>query len=475
MRNVLVVALAAVVMFAVGSTALAEPTGYKSDGNPYWTYMDRFDEAAKNQGGYAPFEDSGDTKYLSNPHGDFDTAGNKCKVCHAVHRTEGAYFLLRANTQDDACDYCHIGGSAHSEKTVYNLNDAGRSTINGHTIGASATIPDSSVFQWTEDLALTTTNADGLEITESVKVRRYDTIQNKMFRISRHHGHRNPGDGASGYLRIGPLALSCMNCHQPHNATDLIWKPTELETGVRGNGYKLLRSMPSGSIWGIGSNGGATVDYDEGMRTWKAYVVYEEGSADNAYVDSGNVIRVPETDMSASNTGRGYTIYTEFEGAAVESGPERDPQTVNQYALSPWCADCHNLNIGYWKRPLNNELGFKSHTDRTHPVPFTGASNGPGQCYSCHRNDLPSEPTGSPCETCHFGTGTYRATNDDVDGAGTASDFPHSGQSDSIKLLGNYVGYMDADGNRQTRVEPVTHNALDGVCLRCHTGIGTNH
>ncbi len=85
-----------------------------------------------------------------NPHGGYDTTTNKCKVCHAVHRAEGAYYLLRADSQDDACSYCHIGGSAHSTKVVYDLNPAGIDTTNGHTIGARAqcrTPPSASTRQ----------------------------------------------------------------------------------------------------------------------------------------------------------------------------------------------------------------------------------------------------------------------------------------------------------------------------------------
>ncbi|MBE0447006.1 MAG: hypothetical protein IBX64_02700 [Actinobacteria bacterium] len=478
MRKALISALAVVFALAMVDVALAaEPTGYKSDGNPYWTYKDRFDPATKggkNEGGYAPFEDEDDTRYLSTPHGGFDTASNKCKICHATHRSEGAYFMLRADSQDDACSYCHIGGSAHSNKTVYDLNNNGKQTTNGHTIGASATIPDSSVYQWIESVTLSTTDSDGNIISETIKVRRYSAVRNKMFRITRHHGHNAAGSGRSGYLRIGPLALSCINCHQPHNAKNLIWKPLELENGTQlASGYKLLRLMPSGSVWGSAYNGVAIVNYDEGMREWKPYTGYRGNSVEQAYVNAANVIKVPETNLSAANTGRGHTIYTEFEGIRGGNNPDRDPQTVNQYALSPWCADCHNLNIGYWN-DTGAEFGYRSYAHRTHPVPYIGANNGPGQCYSCHRNDLPAEPRGSPCETCHFGPGTYRMTNDNIDGAGTASDFPHSGRSDSVKLLGNFVGYMDADGNRQIKTESITLDSLDGVCLRCHTGVGTN-
>jgi len=506
MKKALVIMLAAVFLFAMASVALAAgETGLKTDGKPFWTYKDVQDSTAKNEGGYAPFSDAdpadpyatGST-YGTSPHGGFTTTGNKCKVCHAVHRAEGAYFLLRADTQDDACDYCHIGGSAHSAKVVYELSTSGKSTANGHTIGASATVPDSSVSQWTEPVTLSTTDADGNTVSEDIDVRRYSNTRNKMFRFTKHHGQSLAGTGRNGYMRIGPLALRCMNCHQPHNATNMVWRPTDFYTqnsdgtgDKLASGYKLLRSMPSGSIWGTGLNGTAEVNYDEGMKTHKAYTEYENNSSDKAYVNVANAIKVPTETMSSTNTGRGFTIYTAFEGVtdpAHQHGTDRDPQTVNQFALSPWCADCHNLNIGYWKHPANDELGFKSHADRTHPAPYTGAYNGPAQCYSCHRNDLPHTPDASmlhytdtasraACESCHFGTGTYAKTIA-VAAAGSDSgyDFPHSGQDNAVKLLGAYVGYWDTNTNsRVIAEEDVNLQALDGVCMRCHTGIGTNH
>ena len=495
MRKAILIAFAMLFVFAMAGTALAvDPVTFDTDtGSSMWTYQDRVDTAAKTEGSYKAFDDQ-TTKMYSNPHGGYDTTTNKCKVCHAVHRAEGAYFMLRADTQDDACDYCHIGGSAHSTNVVYDLNAAGKATPNGHTIGASATIPDSSVKQWTEPLTLSTTDADGNTISETVDVRRYSEDRNKMFRFARHHGQSAAGTGRSGYMRIGPLALRCMNCHQPHNATNMVWRPTALETGTQlASGYKLLRLMPSASIQGTATISGSLIDYDAGMQSYKAYTEFGDAALGEVYVNTGNAVKVPETTMTASNTGPGKTIYTTFEGVtnpAHQHGPDRDPQTVNQYALSPWCADCHNLNIGYWKHLATEELGFKSHSDRTHPAPYTGAYNGPAQCYSCHRNDLPIQPATSyydgsasrtACERCHFGTGSYKAVSDNIDGAGTKSDFPHSGQGNTIKLLGQWQTqadpaktsniWMDTTGTAAN----VTKDNLDSVCLRCHVGIGTNH
>jgi len=472
-KALLVAVMAVILLFATVNLAAGEV----SEDASHWSANDSGAGTPDNAG---------------NPHGSFSTTGNNCGICHGEHLAEGAYFMIRSDSRDDACSYCHVGGSAYSKLAVYSLSDSGIAAPNGHTIGASPVIPDSSVYQWTEDVSLTITDADGNEITETIRVRRYDSKRNKIFRFARRHGHDAPGDGPNGYLRVGPMPLGCTSCHQPHNAKDLIWRPVALEDGSRlENGYKMLRASPSGSIYGAANINGPegdtwTESYDEGMPAWEPYIEFEPESG-KVYVNASNIIRVPETTMTADNTGYGHTIYTAFEGVAESrrQGPHSDPQTVNQYALSPWCADCHNLNIGYFKQSARAELGYKSHSDRTHPVPYKGAHNGPGQCYSCHRNDMPIEPgvsyysdEGTVCESCHFGTGSYKLVSDDLNGdgiTGDSSDFPHSGTSDSIKLLGNYVGYMDADGNRQIRAGKVGKDNLDGVCKRCHTGIGSNH
>ncbi|MBI4733294.1 MAG: cytochrome c3 family protein [Rubrobacteridae bacterium] len=458
---VVFIAIMNLIVFAGISLAATPSVISPTDGSSLWRYQDSHDTTEKAEGAYLAYN-TANGKYETNPHGGYDSSTNKCKICHAVHRAEGAYYLLRADTQDDACNYCHIGGSAFSDTTVYTLNPAGTATPNGHTIGA--------------------------------------------------------GTGSNGYMRIGPLALRCMSCHQQHGAKNMVWRPNDITSGTQlANGYKLLRSSPSASIQGSATETVEgveyTVNYDEGMQNYTAYEQYDPASG-KFLVSSNNIVKVPEANMSAANTGPGHTIYTAFTGItdpAKQRGPDNDPQTVNQYALSPWCADCHNLDIGYWKGLTNEELGFKSHSDRTHPVPYQGAWRGPGQCYSCHRNDMPDKgtttvaynwfsfhsagsvgtsclnchdlhggmggsllPAEGNCQECHFGTISYRKYNDDIDGAGTRSDFPHSGGNDSIKLLGPSTKRMNSNGTFSYGTG-VTENNIDGVCLRCHSGVGANH
>jgi len=53
-----------------------------------------------------------------NPHGNYSDAGDKCKVCHAVHNAASGSQTLLRSTRNDACTYCHITGS-YSLKAPY--------------------------------------------------------------------------------------------------------------------------------------------------------------------------------------------------------------------------------------------------------------------------------------------------------------------------------------------------------------------
>ena len=50
------------------------------------------------------------TGYFAGPHGGYTTTTNKCADCHAVHYAAGSFMLMRANSREAACDYCHGGG-----------------------------------------------------------------------------------------------------------------------------------------------------------------------------------------------------------------------------------------------------------------------------------------------------------------------------------------------------------------------------
>ena len=482
------------VFLGCGSSALASTPGSQTGepsaafGRSDWSYQDVQDSGAVYEGGYAAFDEPTTQTYAGSPHGGYDTGTDDCSVCHAVHRAEGAYQLLRADSQDDACDYCHVGGSAHSSMVVYDLNSAGTYTSNGHGIGAGSAIPDSTTLQWAQTVTLSASGPDGEPVEETIYVRSYDAAKNEMYRLSRYVGGSGGSLGA-GYAKVGPLALGCMNCHHPHNAAEEIWRPTAAAgegagvTGAQGDGYKLLRLYPSGSTTGTPGPDGR----------------YEETQA----------VKVPETTLtagfnySANRSMAGtFTEYGKTRTLPVwvaqnigperdrEHGPDRDADSVSAAALSVWCADCHNLSIGGSQELEHVELGFRTHSEATHPVPYGGAYSGPGQCYGCHRGDLPpqmgavdpvsgrkaeSSPSGTHadgCTKCHFGTADYFALRAS-DTAYWPSDFPHSGRDDGFRLLGSYS--VDATDRTTIVTATITPWNLDAVCLRCHPGIGIEH
>ena len=524
MKKALFISLVAVFVLAFATAAFAvDPSVIDpATGASAWSYQDLQDASAKYEGGYASFDDTTTLTYTDNPHGGYNTTTNKCKVCHAVHRAEGAYYLLRADSQDDACSYCHIG-SAHSTKVVYDLNPDGIYTMNGHTIGAQTEIPDSTVLQEAEEVVLSTTDANGDPLTETIHVRSYSTEKNKMYRFARHHGQSAAsysdadiansnftGAARGGYQKIGPLALRCMSCHQPHNAVNEVWRPrvftnfsTDYATAVDGafsaTGYKLLRRSPAGTT--IGAPNFTAADDPTPYYGFNQLVKAIEDSATPGVNFSQDVSG--EFTYSENGVVRSAPLWIAQDIHAPSSGDDtgvyRYPNKVNTMAVSWWCADCHNLNIGGWEPLTDPELGFKAHTERTHPAPFYGAYTGPAQCYTCHRSNLApamglaaaSDPTSSTiggasrvaahttsrnsCTQCHYGTSDYYRER--VSSYAEDLDFPHSGQTTDIKLLGSYnvTGNPNAAWAPTYNAATITDTTLDQVCLRCHPGIGFNH
>jgi hypothetical protein len=464
---------------AEASTPTVIATAGPAFGRSAWTYRDLRDSAAKYEGGYAAFEQTSTERFTTSPHGGYNTTTNKCKVCHAVHRAESAYYLTRAESQGDACTYCHVG-SAHSSTVVYDSDPAGTSASAGHRIGAPSVIPVSTTHETLATVTVTSTDASGVVSSMTVTVRSADEQGNRMYRLGRSHGQSAAGEQRFGYTRIGPTALTCMSCHQVHNAVNEVWRPTAFGGGGArlASGYKLLRASPSGSIqgtddmpYGDGVSAPATVSYTtDGMRGFKAYTQYRT----TGLVNAGNAVRVPETTLTAGTYGPGRTIWDSPDWgyvATASGGPARERAAVNQYALSVWCADCHNLAIGDFRAGTVEELGFPSHeSSRTHSVPFAGAYNGPAQCYTCHRADLAAAPataaydgTQASCERCHYGTGSYAVDPKRLSPGG--SDFPHSSEASGAYMLGAWS--MDATTGvvTPTAITPLNTRL---VCLRCH-------
>ncbi|MHB0977723.1 MAG: hypothetical protein ACYC1U_11160 [Candidatus Aquicultorales bacterium] len=434
-----------------------------------WVYTDEADAGTvKTEGSYRAFQNQTDTTTTvqggvgagyydfaagndKGPHDGYDTGSNKCKTCHAVHRANGSYRLMRVDSPDDACSYCHIGDHKHSLRGAYYRSDTVYPS-NGHTMGAGTTIPDSSVKQWLTAKTMDAVDSNGTTITFTYNVREYNSNRNKMFYWSAYRSSYHD----TVMRRIGPSFLSCLSCHQPHNADELIWKP-----GTLTDGYKLLRAAPSGSAKStarmvagaansayvfvrvdnaagdttatLGPRSGSTTVYqgdvfkighDEGetFTVNETKVIYSAGTVvsvsalpvalvtgEEVGLGMASVIKVPEgTIVKATNatrtngTGNGISAagdgseltqnsavtWTAWKGSNFSAYDTTTEPGHNNARLSVWCADCHNLNIGHYET-TSGSTATSFRTSDMHSDRTHTSSGARIECWNCHSNNMP--------------------------------------------------------------------------------------
>ena len=118
--------------------------------------------------------------YFSGPHGGYTTTTNKCADCHSTHYATGSFMLLRANSREAACDYCHGGG--------------GGSTVN--------IMMDNAYKTMTSDFDY----ADGVAVVDG-------SSGNGTGHTLGYAGNA-PADIKPAYSQ--PKGLACFDCHSPH-------------------------------------------------------------------------------------------------------------------------------------------------------------------------------------------------------------------------------------------------------------------
>ncbi|MDI6716167.1 MAG: hypothetical protein QME63_04400 [Actinomycetota bacterium] len=504
--------------------ALTPTSGAGPSGASLWSYGDTYG-TTKYEGSYRAFDNQTNQLYEipdalrvdssardSGPHGGYDTTTNKCKTCHAVHRATGTFALMRVDSPDQACEYCHVGDHRHSVVSAY-WKAGTIYPANGHTIGADSAIPDSSVWQWEETINITL--ADGT--TRQARKRHYNPTKNRIMRWTVHAGK---------WFRVGPISLRCQSCHQPHNAYRQVWKPAMspvaqakfgLPAGTTwSRGYKLLRNSPSGGIASMDVTGlGIKSDNVTVNSTADSRLNFKQIGeftfdprlkvVELATIDVRPNV-VPLNDQSITATGWVYaggvnrTGYVAFRYHSDNLNPGDanwdsyfSAVPVYETSLSFYCADCHNLNIA-GKDYVSTELGVGKYGkgmlgDRSHAVPMmitgrestTANANSGFHCYDCHNNDMPRTKDTSvkfdldndgvgetsmsltamggdkTCANCHISPRNYAAYKQTyrqfqgVDGGPSYSDFPHSGPSTGYKLLQSVPDQGDAwDANDPT-------------------------
>ncbi|PKQ15941.1 MAG: hypothetical protein CVT67_07120 [Actinobacteria bacterium HGW-Actinobacteria-7] len=97
-RTLLTIAAVAALVALCAGTAFAEG------------YNDADGAGAGVEGIYVRDAGAGQIESFSGPHGGYTTTTNKCQDCHSTHYAFGSYKLLRADSAEAACDFCHGGG-----------------------------------------------------------------------------------------------------------------------------------------------------------------------------------------------------------------------------------------------------------------------------------------------------------------------------------------------------------------------------
>ena len=140
--------------------------------------------------------------YKQGPHGGYTTTTNKCSVCHSTHYAAGSYMLLRANSREAACDFCH-GGGGGSSINVQMDNDYKSSVVASAGVGDAVAITSA-------------TNGMGTGHTLGFT-------------------GKAPGDVEPAYSDTAGLA--CFDCHTPHGNSARVLQPFGSPSHPAGAGY----------------------------------------------------------------------------------------------------------------------------------------------------------------------------------------------------------------------------------------------
>jgi len=407
------------------------------------------------------------------PHGGYSTTSSKCITCHSVHgAVVSDSFDMGQNMallrSATGCAYCHTIGAP-----------ATPSGIHGTPEGRNEDLEYVWVYRATGG------KADRATILDTADVSGHGLGGHTDVKAS-----RSP-NGTDEYA----VTLQCSTCHVVHGSTVGAWLPTDFfdpdgleDSATSKTGYKFLRANPSAAF--------------------------------RVSSDPFNV-PVPNTATEATD------LYQD-----ILSDNTVEIETVNQFTLSIWCANCHDRAFNPSRVPLDDgEYSDKEtfivsngypgsiHADDSgepiadgyalgipHASPMQGSGKqipyteytGSMECYSCHRAGLSPEgvadstqlaklspaqqeaftdPEKAKCARCHYGYMNYAVDEVRFD-AQRSSDFPHSGIG-SNALLSDFT----IDGADPYKVDAITypqdfwhtdelgngiHSYRKNICGRCH-------
>ena len=125
-KGYVLVALAAVLVLALGGTAMAK--GY-SPGNRSSSYLAKGESYIEWDDAQAKMAAAGvSAEATASVHGNYSTTTVKCQVCHSAHKAAATGDTLLQSTAAQACVPCHLGATATSNLKVSAGNRHGEAT-----------------------------------------------------------------------------------------------------------------------------------------------------------------------------------------------------------------------------------------------------------------------------------------------------------------------------------------------------------
>ncbi len=125
-RAMFIVAMAAVLVLALGGTALAKGVNPGNRSSSYLAKGESYIEWADAQTKMAAVGVSAEA--TASVHGNYSTTTVKCQVCHSAHKASATGDTLLQSTAAQACVPCHLGATATSSLKVSAGNRHGGAT-----------------------------------------------------------------------------------------------------------------------------------------------------------------------------------------------------------------------------------------------------------------------------------------------------------------------------------------------------------
>jgi len=391
------------------------------------------------------------------PHGGYTTTSAKCATCHSAHSSPS----VNANAAEGTKAGSTIGGVnlANAQNQGF-LTRAGSTScefchLTGTVIGAAG---------MSSNIVYHGGIGDGMSYYG-------DTTQNP----DDFSGHRllHPGVtipqsemvNGSGEVTL-TNGLTCSTCHAVHGNVGT-WQPEEFFRGVANSSFEAAGQF---------ENDETVTDFSYKMLRANPGAVANPG------------VPAPATEMDDP------------------SNPwAKDPNQLNQFTLSVWCASCHNspsldkqmVSIRSavldgvdedfdFADMMSRVTTFTAQSaevhdvtgnyaegypvganspDAQHPTTFWGVYSGPGGCYTCHRGDL-GGPLTATWETNSAGVTSIVPIPDEDNPPLTGVD-PVTG-NESLERF-RALGYFSLDTSADDATQ-LAEQARNLACSSCHFG-----